>query len=128
MTDEMGQFRIDVEIENPALPGARREVRNLLIDTGAELSCVPASVLEALGIARSKQRRFRQADGSVLERWTGFAIIHAAGTFAGDDVIFGEPGDLVLLGSRSLEGLNLRIDPVAKRLTDAGPMPLAAVA
>jgi hypothetical protein len=33
-----------------------------------------------------------------------------------------------LLGARSLEGLNLRIDPVAKRLVDAGPMPLAAVA
>jgi hypothetical protein len=37
------------------------------------------------------------------------------------------PGDLELLGSRSLEGLNLRVDPVAKRLTDAGPMPLAAM-
>jgi len=127
MTD-MGSFRIDVEIENPLRPGARHEVRNVLVDTGAELSCLPAQVLDSLGISRRKLLRFRQADGSVLERWTGPAFVYAAGTSTIDEVIFGEPSDLVLLGSRSLEGLNLRIDPVAKRLIDAGPMPLAVVA
>lgn len=125
MTDDMGSFRIDVEIENPAAAGPRREVRAVLVDTGAELSCFPSEVLDALGIARRQMRRFRQADGSVLERWTGPAFVYAAGASTTDEVIFGEPGDLVLLGSRSLEGLNLRIDPVAKRLSDAGPMPLA---
>ena len=33
--------------------------------------------------------------------------------------------DLVILGSRSLEGLNLQIDPVHKILIDAGPAPAA---
>jgi hypothetical protein len=32
----------------------------------------------------------------------------------------------VLLGSRTLEGLNLRVEPVTKRLVDAGPAPAAA--
>jgi len=127
MTDT-GSFRIDVEIENPVRPGARHEVRNVLVDTGAELSCLPAQVLDSLGISRRKLLRFRQADGSVLERWTGPAFVYAVGTSTIDEVIYGEPSDLVLLGSRSLEGLNLRIDPVAKRLIDAGPMPLAVVA
>jgi predicted aspartyl protease len=125
MADTMGSFRIDIEIENPERAGERRAVRNVLVDTGAELSCVPAAILDALGVPRRKLLRFRQADGSVLERWTGPAYVYAAGTSTTDDVIFGEPTDLVLLGSRSLEGLNLRIDPVAKRLIDAGPMPLA---
>jgi hypothetical protein len=31
----------------------------------------------------------------------------------------------VLLGARSLEGLNLRIDPIRKILVDAGPVPSA---
>ncbi|MGH7639201.1 MAG: hypothetical protein ACREOK_16240 [Gemmatimonadaceae bacterium] len=123
--DDMGSFRIDVEIENGATPGVRREVQNVLVDTGAELSCFPANALEDLGIRRTLLRRFRQADGTVLERWTGPASIYAVGTWTVDQVIFGEQGDLVLLGSRSLEGLNLRLDPVAKRLADAGPMPLA---
>jgi len=43
-------------------------------------------------------------------------------------VVFGESGDLTLLGARSLEGLNLRVDPVNKRLVDAGPAPAAAAA
>jgi len=125
MIDDMGSFRIDIEIENNAAPSVRRELRSVLVDTGAELSCFPASLLDELGIERRVTRRFRQADGSVLERWTGPASIYAAGAWTVDQVIFGESGDLVLLGSRSLEGLNLRVDPVAKRLTDAGPMPLA---
>jgi hypothetical protein len=61
-------------------------------------------VLESLGITRDKQLRFQQADGTVLERWTGIAIVHAGGTLTGDDVVFGKPGDLVLLGAQSLEG------------------------
>ena len=31
-----------------------------------------------------------------------------------DLVVFAEPGDLVLLGIHSLEGLNLKVDPVRK--------------
>jgi predicted aspartyl protease len=123
--DDMGSFRINIEIENPAAPGPRAVLRDVLIDTGAELSWFPADVLESLGIQRRTVWHFRQADGTVLSRWTGPAFIYAAGTSATDDVVFGEPRDLTLLGARSLEGLNLRIDPVRKTLTDAGPAPAA---
>jgi predicted aspartyl protease len=122
----MGTFRIDIELENPAHPGIRRTLRSVLVDTGAELSWVPAEVLESLRIERYGRWRFRQADGTVLERWTGAAFVHVAGKRASDDVVFGEQGDLVLLGARSLEGLNLRVEPVSKTLVDAGPAPAAA--
>ena len=128
MADNMGTFRIDVEVANPARLDERRSFVSVLVDTGAELSVFPATVLESLKVVRLKRLHFRQADGTVLSRWTGPAIIFAAGTVTTDEVVFGEPGDLVLLGARTLEGLNLRIDPVAKRLVDAGPMPLAAIA
>lgn len=128
MAENMGTFRIDIEIENPARPGTRRALRSVLVDSGAELSWIPAAILESLGIERRSQWRFRQADGTVLERWTGPAFVYAEGKTATDDVVFGEPGDLVLLGARSLEGLNLRIDPVSRRLVDAGPAPAAAAA
>ena len=104
-------------------PGPRAVLREVLIDTGAELSWFPAGVLESLGIKRRKIAHFRQADGDILTRWTGSAWIYATDTSATDDVVFGEPRDLVLLGARSLEGLNLRIDPVRKILIDAGPAP-----
>lgn len=128
MSNDMGTFRVDIAIENPAHPGERRVLRSVLVDTGAELSWVPAELLESLGVARNNRWRFRQADGTVLERWTGIVVISVAGKRTGDDVVFGKPGDLVLLGARSLEGLNLRVEPVSKQLVDAGPAPAAVAA
>jgi hypothetical protein len=40
--------------------------------------------------------------------------------------VFAEPGDMVLLGARSLEGLNLRVDARTKQLVDAGPIVAAS--
>ncbi len=128
MSSSMGTFRIEIGLENPERPGERVALQNVLVDTGAELSWVPAHVLESLGVERRKTWHFRQADGTVLARETGFAIVYAAGTMTNDEVVFGEPGDLVLLGARSLEGLNLRVDPVSKRLVDAGPAPAGIAA
>ena len=128
MMDDMGTFRANVEIENPARPGARRIITSALVDTGAELSWFPREVLEELGVERRKLWHFRQADGTVLTRWTGAVSVYVADVWTVDEVVLGEPGDLVLLGARSLEGLNLRVDPATKRLVDAGPAPAAAAA
>jgi len=125
MTEAMGTFRVDIEVENPSRPAERREVRSVLVDTGAELSWIPAPILESLGIQRYRTGRFRQASGAVVERSIGAAFIHVARNSTVDDVVFGEPADLVILGSRTLEGLNFVIDPVTKQLVDAGPAPAA---
>lgn len=127
MTD-MGTFRTDVELENAARPGARLRLAGVLVDTGAELSWFPSQTLESLGIERCKQARFRQANGTILTRWTGPAWIFVGEWRTVDEVVFGEPGDLVLLGARSLGGLNVRVDPVQKMLVDAGPAPAAVAA
>jgi predicted aspartyl protease len=128
MIDPMGTFRVDVEVEHPDRPSARRQLPAVLVDTGAELSWFPAEALDQIGIRRLKQWHFRQADGSVLTRWAGVAVVRVAGVSCGDEVVFGEPNDLVLLGARSLEGLNLKVDPWQKTLIDAGPAPAAAAA
>ena len=126
MGDEMGTFRVMVEIENPGSSGERRTLESVLVDTGAELSWFPAAVLESLGIERIKVWHFRQANGTVLARWTGGVRVRAAGIETLDEVVFGESGDLILLGAHSLEGMNLRVDPLRKQLIDAGPAPAAA--
>ncbi len=128
MSDSMGTIRIEVAFANPALPGRRASLQGVLVDTGSVLSWFPAAVLELLRIDRAKELRFQQANGTILTRSVGFAIIHAAGTQTIDQVVFGEPSDLVLLGAHSLGGLNLRVDPVARKLVDAGPMPAAVAA
>lgn len=128
MVDDMGTFRTDVEIENPAKPGERRTISSALVDTGAELSWFPRAVLEGLGVERLKIWHFRQADGTILPRWTGAVRLRVGEIWTVDEVVFGESHDLVLLGARSLEGLNLRIEPATKRLVDAGPAPAAVAA
>ena len=128
MGDEMGTFRVTVEIENTLRRGARRAIESVLVDTGAALSWFPGAVLESLNVERIKMWHFRQANGTILARWTGSVTVHVAGAETPDEVVFGEPGDLTLLGARSLEGLNLRVDPVSMRLIDSGPAPAAAAA
>ena len=127
MSDDMGTFRVDLDIENPMRPGLRVRVANVLVDTGSELSWIPSPMLESLGIERNAKWRFRQANGAVLERWAGSAFVHAAGKRAADEVVFGEHDDMILLGARSLEGLNLRVEPANRTLVDAGPAPAAAL-
>jgi hypothetical protein len=44
MPDDMGLFRVDIAVENPARPGERRPVNSVLVDTGAELSWIPVRI------------------------------------------------------------------------------------
>jgi hypothetical protein len=46
--------------------------------------------------------------------------------FTIDELVFAEKGDLLLLGARTLEGLNLTVDSKRKKLVTAGPLPAAA--
>src|SRR6266496_5990348 len=88
---------------------------------------VPARLLERLQIAREKKDvRFVMANGQEITRSVGFAIVRVGAFFTIDEVVFGEPGDLALLGARTLEGLNLRVDAQRKKLVAAGPIPAAA--
>ena len=123
---DMGVFRVTIEIENPLRRGDRRSVPGALVDTGAVMTMVPRAILESLGIGIEKRLRLRTPDGRVAQRDIGYALVRAAGVETFDEVVFGEVGDMVLLGSRSLEGMNLRVDAREKRLVDAGPIAAAS--
>jgi clan AA aspartic protease len=119
---DAGTFRTTILVESAERRGDTRTVENALVDTGSEFTWVPREVLESLGIRPEMTQRFLIADGRELERPVGIAIVHAAGTKAPDFVVFAEPGDMVLLGARSLEGMNLRVDALRKQLVPAGPI------
>jgi len=65
------------------------------------------------------------ANGQVVTRSVGFAVLRIAKYFTIDEVVFAEPGDLAILGARTLEGMNLTVDAAKKRLVAAGPLPAA---
>lgn len=98
-------------------------VRRILVDTGSEYTWVSGVMLDKIGIAREKKDvEFVMANGQHITRSVGFAIVRVEKSFTIDEVVFAEKGDLLLLGARSLEGLNLAVDPRRKRLVAAGPV------
>lgn len=125
--DEMGLFRTTIGVESLAR-GVVRDVADALVDTGSELTWIPRPVLESIGVKVERQRAFIVADGRRVERDVGYAIVHAGGTSTVDEIVFAEETDFPILGVRSLEGLNLRVDPTKKQLVDAGPILAVAAA
>ena len=127
MIDAMGIFRTTLEVAALATPDRRRELTSVMVDTGSEYNWIPSDVLVELGVAPVRVDRFETADGRILEREVGFAILYAGGRSAAAAVVFARAGDMVLLGAHGLEGLNLRVDLARKELIPAGPVPAARV-
>ena len=122
----MGTFYTKCKIENPADRSKSVVIPRLLVDTGSEYTWVPARTLERIDISTEKKDvLFVMANGQQITRSVGFAIIRLDRYFTIDEVVFAEKGDLVLLGARSLEGLNLTVDSRRKKLVAAGPLPVA---
>ena len=119
----MGTFYTTARIASLDERKKTRDVPKLLVDTGAEFTWINGETLKKLGVRREKKDySFVTATGQEITRAVGFAIISVGDTFTVDEVVFGEPGDLELLGARSLEGLNLRVDSRAKKLVAGGPI------
>jgi predicted aspartyl protease len=122
----MGTFYVSCVVEH--FPDRSRSFRvpKLLVDTGSEFTWLPAMKLEAIGIAREKKDvEFQMANGTIITRPVGFAVIRIDKHFTIDEVVFAERGDLLLLGTRTLEGLNLSVNSRDKLLVAAGPVPAA---
>ena len=122
----MGTFHVGCSVENHVDRSKSVRILKLLVDTGSEHTWIPAAKLEKIGVRREKKDvRFVMANGEVVTRSVGFAVLRVQRCFTIDEVVFAEPGDLVLLGSRTLEGLNLTVDAARKKLVAAGPFPAA---
>src|SRR6202021_5191 len=94
-----------------------------LVDTGSEYTWIPEATLERVGVEREKKDLpFIMANGQRITRSVGFAIIRVGEYFQKDEVVFAEKGDLLLLGARTLEGLNLVVNSRDKKLVAAGPI------
>jgi len=122
----MGAFYVGCRVENHVDRTKSFRIPSLLVDTGSEHTWLPTAKLMRIGVAREKKDiRFVMANGEIVTRSVGFAILRVDKSFTIDEVVFAEPGDLLLLGARTLEGLNLVVDPAKKRLVAAGPLPAA---
>ena len=112
----MGTFSVRVAVAHPT-EGGRSTTVELLVDTGATISFVPADVLANLGIeSRWADREFETASRAVIRRSVGPASLTIDGHETVTPVVFGEPGDAGVLGAVALESLGFIVDPIARRL------------
>jgi predicted aspartyl protease len=113
----MGLTHLVIEIGNPSDPDTTETVE-LLVDSGAIFSVVPANLLERLRIRPHTEQEFRLADGSRITRKRGGALFKYGERTGVADVVFGEPNDSLLLGAFTLEALGLALDPLRRELRE----------
>ncbi len=89
-----------------------------VVDAGAAHAFLPASFLEALGVARTRTRAFKLADGTRKNYDLGEACFRIEGREMNSPVVFGDEG-VALLGATTLEVFDLIADTTNLRLIDA---------
>jgi len=114
----MGTFFVEVPLASPARPD-RRETVKLLVDSGSMYTWVSANVLRELGVQPTERRRLITIEGGMTERDAAEVLVTLDGHTLHTLCLFGEPGDLEVLGAYTLEGFGLAIDPVQRRLIPA---------
>ncbi len=124
----MGLFSVGCKIQNHSDAKKSAVIPRLLVDTGSEFTWIDATILERIGIEPvKKDLQIQMANGQIITRSVGYAILKVEKSETTDEVVFAQKGDLLLLGCRALEGLNLRVDSRHKKLVAAGPV-IAATA
>lgn len=111
----MGITETTVRLVNPAFPDRSIEVE-MIVDSGAIFSVVPAALLKRIGIAPRGCETFELANAHSVRREIGDALYDIEGRIGAAPVVFGRRGDACLLGAVTLEALGLRLDPLRRQL------------
>jgi len=111
----MSMFKVNLTAINPKDEHRQTSPIEAIVDTGSELTWMPEQVLLDIGIHSRGKKRFTTADGKIIERDFGYAILSAEGYSTNDEVVFAEKGDLTMLGVRTLEGFGVMVDNIGHR-------------
>ncbi len=87
-----------------------------LVDSGTVYSLVPGKILDELDIEPYREMSFSLADGTTLKRKVCSAYFELNGEGGPAPVIYGEQGDLPLLGATTLESIGLVLNPFTRTL------------
>jgi len=106
---------VKAKVWNPSKLGSMLDVE-LIVDTGATYTVLPAKMLEELGIEVLRTARLRLADNKVIERPLGeIGIVIEKRKASATPVVFGEE-NVCLLGTVTMEQLGLAPDAIEKKL------------
>ena len=108
-------FRVAVVARNTKDESLVAPPVEALVDSGSELTWLPRDLLTAIKITPVRKRNFSTATKQLVTRDTGYAIVSAEGFETIDEIVFGEAGDMALLGVRTLEGFGVMVDNISHR-------------
>ncbi len=118
----MSMFKVNVVACNPQREESLTPAVEVLVDTGAELTWLPAELLARAGIKPRRKRTFQTATKQLIEREVGYAILRAEGFETTDEIVFAQPTDMNLLGVRTLEGFGVMVDNIAHRFVSTATL------
>ena len=111
----MSLFKVNVTAVNPRHPEKTTPAVEVLVDTGSELTWLPADVLRQAGIQPIRERSFQTGTNQAIQRDIGYAILRSEGFETIDEVVFAQPSDMSLLGVRTIEGFGVVVDHIGHR-------------
>jgi clan AA aspartic protease len=111
----MGITKVDLEIKNPENQKLKVKTR-FLVDSGASFTVLPRELVKKLNLKPSFQQSFTLADGRVVKRKIGNALIKFRKREVASPVVLGKKEDTLLLGVLTLEAMGLILDPFQRRL------------
>lgn len=85
------------------------------MDTGSELTWLPADALAQIGVAPRHKRTFVTATKEPVTREVGYVILASDEYETADEVVFAESGDMILLGVRTVTGFGVTVDNIGHR-------------
>ena len=112
----MGLFRVHVQVGDPQ--GRTFTAVEALVDTGASITAMPGSMLDALGVQRSEKRSFGPALGDEIVLDVGDTVLIVDGQRVTTPVVFNLEGTEPLLGAMTLERAFLGVDTHRRRLVN----------
>lgn len=111
----MGVTTARLTIKNPFKPKPS-QTAEFMVDSGAHYTVLPQSLVKKLGLKPSYEQRFSLADGKVIQRSVGSALIKFEERELAVPVVLGEVGDGPLLGITTLEAFGLMLDPFKRQI------------
>ena len=112
---KLSSFSVEIGIGDPMRE--QWTTFDALVDPGAFMTSIPASILRELGIEPVDKRNFQIAEGETRQMEIGYARIRLEGKEGIAQFIFNDDGTSPVIGRLTLDGMLLEFDPDTQTFT-----------
>jgi clan AA aspartic protease len=111
----MGATTVTLTLRNPDDP-TKTATGQFLVDSGAHYTVIPQQMVKRLALKPAFNQKFSLADGRIVTRAIGSAVVTLEGRELPAPVVLGQKDDSALLGVTTLETFGLMLDPFRRNI------------